>query len=75
MATKSNRFKTPSRTSPKNGARGCLCDDNTYSVKCCDGSMIAQGIGVIYRIETYYLTSNKALNLTTQKDDNLVYGK
>ncbi len=49
MATRNNTFKTPSRTSPKNGRRGCLCDNNTYSTKCCDGSLQAQGIGVIYR--------------------------
>lgn len=49
MAIKKNGFKTPSRTSPKGGKRGCVCEDNTYSVKCCDGSHKAQGIGVIYR--------------------------
>jgi len=43
-------FKTPSRTSPKNGRRGCLCADNTYSTRCCDGSLQAQGIGVIYGV-------------------------
>ena len=42
-------FKTPSRTSPKNDKRGCLCPDNKYSRKCCDGSLQAQGIGTIYR--------------------------
>lgn len=42
-------FKTPSRTSPKGGNRGCLCEDNTYNRKCCDGSLQAQGIGTIYR--------------------------
>jgi hypothetical protein len=31
--------------SPKGGKRGCLCADNTYSNKCCDGSLRAQGIG------------------------------
>ena len=41
--------KTPSRTSPKGSKRGCLCKDtNTYSSKCCDGSLWAQGIGKIY---------------------------
>jgi len=40
----------PSRTSPKSSTRGCLCKDkNTYSRKCCDGSIWAQGIGVISR--------------------------
>ena len=39
-------MKTPSKTSPKGGRRGCLCaDGKTYSSKCCDGSLQAQGIG------------------------------
>lgn len=39
-------FQTPSKSSPKGGRRGCLCwDTNKYSVKCCDGSLRAQGIG------------------------------
>jgi hypothetical protein len=38
----------PSRTSPKGGQRGCLCKDGkSYSIKCCNGSLSAQGIGVI----------------------------
>ena len=38
--------KTPSYSSPKGGKRGCLCwDKGTYSIKCCDGSLKAQGIG------------------------------
>ena len=37
--------KTPSRTSPKGGKRGCLGPDGTYHVKWCDGSLRAQGIG------------------------------
>jgi hypothetical protein len=38
----------PSRTSPKGGQRGCLCKDGKrYSIKCCNGSLHAQGIGVI----------------------------
>lgn len=42
--------KIPSYTSPKNSSRACLCKDtNTYSIKCCDGSLWAQGIGNIYR--------------------------
>lgn len=49
MANKNNEYKTPSRTSPKTNSRGCLCKDNRYSRECCDGSLMAQGIGVIYR--------------------------
>ena len=37
--------KTPSKTSPKYGKRGCLCEDGTYNAECCDGSLQAQGIG------------------------------
>lgn len=35
----------PSKTSPKGGKRGCLCLNNTYSSECCNGQLIAQGIG------------------------------
>jgi hypothetical protein len=39
---------TPSDTSPKAGSvRACLCVNGTYSKKCCDGSLQAQGIGNI----------------------------
>ncbi len=38
-------MKTKSRTSPVGGSRGCLCPDNTYSSKCCNGDLQAQGIG------------------------------
>jgi len=40
------KFKTPSKASPRQGSRrGCLCADGKYSTKCCDGSLEAQGIG------------------------------
>lgn len=35
-------------SSPKNSRRACLCiHSNTYSVKCCQGALIQQGIGQI----------------------------
>ena len=40
--------KTPRRTSPRSSRRGCLCKDGTYSKKCCDGSLQAQGVGSLY---------------------------
>lgn len=49
MNNRNKNFKTPSLSSPKSSKRGCLCADNKYSVKCCDGSLQAQGIGDIYR--------------------------
>lgn len=43
-----NKMKaTPSRTSPKSSKRACLCDNGTYSRKCCKGNMINQGIGSV----------------------------
>ena len=47
MKTKRRDKEThiPSRTSPKSSRRGCLCKDGkSYSSKCCDGSVGAQGI-------------------------------
>jgi hypothetical protein len=41
------KFITPSKISPRGKRRACLCEDNTYSIKCCDGSLRAQGIGRI----------------------------
>ena len=38
----------PSDASPTNGRTACLCKNGkTYSRKCCDGSVGAQGIGRI----------------------------
>jgi len=37
--------KTESLTSPQGGNRGCLCEDGTYNVNCCDGTLQAQGVG------------------------------
>jgi hypothetical protein len=35
-------------SSPKNSRRACLCiHSDTYSVKCCQGALIQQGIGQI----------------------------
>lgn len=40
-------------SSPKNSRRGCLClNSNTYSVNCCDGYLINQGIGPTQGIRT-----------------------
>jgi hypothetical protein len=37
--------KTPSKSSPRGGKRGCLCDNGTYSKDCCNGDLQNQGIG------------------------------
>lgn len=36
-----------SYSSPKGNKRGCLCKDETYSVDCCDGEIISQGVGAL----------------------------
>lgn len=43
-----SKYKTQSKTSPKDKSRACLCDDGTYSKECCDGTIYAQGIGSMY---------------------------
>jgi hypothetical protein len=42
---------TQGLSSPRKSSRvGCLCrNKNTYSIKCCDKSLGAQGIGLIYK--------------------------
>ena len=57
------QFFTPSRTSPKGGRRACLCKDNTYSIKCCDGSLRAQGIGSTTTQFNYLLQENTSFIL------------
>jgi hypothetical protein len=57
------QFFTPSRTSPKGGRRACLCKDNTYSIKCCDGSLRAQGIGSTTNQFNYLLQENTSFLL------------
>lgn len=37
--------KTPSKSSPRGGKRGCLCDDGKYSKDCCNGDLQNQGVG------------------------------
>ncbi len=48
---RSNKFKTPSYTSPKSSKRACLCDNGTYSRKCCKGNILNQGIGSVTKID------------------------
>mgnify|MGYP003643602303 CR=1 FL=1 len=43
--SKSN--ETLGMSSPRGDKRGCLCKNGTYSRKCCDGTLRAQGVGRI----------------------------
>lgn len=71
---KDNRI--PSWTSPKGGSRGCLCDDGTYSSKCCDGSLQAQGIGNITGVRAieipYYLLLETEEYLIQENNDKII---
>ena len=58
----------PSRTSPKGGQRGCLCKDGkSYSVKCCNGSLHAQGIGVIDGVVIPTIILNRITEISDQR--------
>jgi hypothetical protein len=57
--------KTVSKTSPKGGRRGCLCDDGTYKAECCDGTLQAQGVGSLVN----QVTSN-VVNTNTVRQIN-----
>jgi hypothetical protein len=72
MSSRNQAFKTPSWTSPKTNQRGCVCPDGTYSTKCCDGSLQAQGIGNIYRKgETFYILQENG-SFIQQENQSLI---
>ena len=59
-------MKTKSKTSPKNGKRGCLCDDGTYSKECCNGDLQNQGIGKTTGAENVTVTENNGVRTITR---------
>ena len=61
--------ETVSRTSPKNKKRGCLCKNGTYSVKCCDGTLRAQGVGNISGVGVLLLESGG--NILQENGNNI----
>lgn len=67
----------PSRTSPKGGQRACLCKDGkSYSIKCCNGSLHAQGIGNITGTAVPIIILNRITEISdqriTENNDNRV---
>jgi hypothetical protein len=55
------------------GNRACLCPNNTYDIKCCDGSALAQGIGNITRtpdviINYIYVTTDDFIYVTSNNE-------
>lgn len=61
-------MKTTSKTSPKGGKRGCLCKDGTYSSKCCDGSLQAQGIGSTTGVEVVNTTTDNGTRVIVRQN-------
>ena len=59
-------MKTKSKTSPKNGKRGCLCDDGTYSKECCNGDLQNQGIGKTIGTENVTITEDNGVRTITR---------
>jgi len=53
-------MKTPSKSSPRGGKRGCLCQNGTYSKDCCNGDLQNQGIGSLIQQGTQSVTNTNA---------------
>jgi len=66
---KRRKNATLSYSSPRSSSRGCLCPDGrTYSRKCCDGTLEAQGIGGTYKTSNYLLQENRGKILAENND-------
>jgi hypothetical protein len=63
-----SKTKTPSYSSPKGGRRGCLCENGKYSSKCCDGSLQAQGIGMITGTENVTVTISSGVTTIVRQN-------
>lgn len=57
--------KTPSKSSPKGGKRGCLCDNGTYSKDCCNGDLQNQGIGSLVQNGTQIINNTNVPRTVT----------
>lgn len=57
---------TQGLSSPKNSRRACLCThSDTYSVDCCNGNLIAQGVGVISGVKVVVQSGAFSLGFDT----------
>ncbi len=57
-------------SSPTSDQRACLCKNNTYSRKCCDGSLRAQGIGNITKTDFALLLGS--IDFLLQEDNGKI---
>jgi hypothetical protein len=58
-------MKTPSKSSPRGGKRGCLCGNGTYSKDCCNGDLQNQGIGSLVQQGTHTVTNTNGTRTIT----------
>lgn len=58
-------MKTPSKSSPRGGKRGCLCGNGTYSKDCCNGDLQNQGIGSLVQQGTHTVTNTNGTRVIT----------
>jgi hypothetical protein len=65
--------QTQSRTSPVGGRRGCLCKNNTYNFKCCNGDLQNQGIGSLTggNFEDFMRMENNSGYIMSENQDKL----
>ena len=54
MSKNKRKNPAPSYTSPIRSSKGCLCDDNTYHIDCCDGTLWGQGVGKTEKLDQIY---------------------
>ena len=54
---------------PSGSRRGCMCKNGTYSRKCCDGTLRAQGVGRISGIGVLLLESGA--NILQENGNNI----
>jgi hypothetical protein len=53
--------------------KACYCKDtNTYSIKCCDGSLWAQGIGRTQATEPFFLLQEDSSLLLQEDNEKIV---
>jgi hypothetical protein len=61
-----NKIMGNKTSSPKGGKRGCLCKDNTYDSKCCEGELIQQGIGSTVAQQSSTVTNTNTARVITR---------
>jgi hypothetical protein len=54
---------------PSGSRRGCMCKNGTYSRKCCDGTLRAQGVGRISGVGVLLLESGA--NILQENGNNI----